>query len=267
MSLLAVLRGRIASLWERPAAFTAVPAAPQLSSCGAYALRALLPPSLPRPAVGAITCSQERGRGPARARPAPGGQPQAPPTRTPTGAFQAGSGSPAGAQRRATFTSSWPRRNEDGAPRSEPRPEREWAPGFNPDTFELPRHLLEMRFARSSGAGGQNVNKVESKAEVRFHVESAAWLPAAVRQRLAVQQAARVNKAGELIFASEVHRSQQRNLEECFRRVEEAVVAAAREPKERKVSTKEPRAAKERRIADKKATAAKKQLRSRSFDD
>jgi peptidyl-tRNA hydrolase ICT1 len=65
---------------------------------------------------------------------------------------------------------------------------------------------LEFQYARSSGPGGQNVNKLNTKAEVRFHVETADWLPVEVRQRLTEYQSNKINKDGDLIVSSQEHR-------------------------------------------------------------
>ena len=65
---------------------------------------------------------------------------------------------------------------------------------------------LDFQYARSSGPGGQNVNKLNTKAEVRFHVASADWLDQDVRERLAQYQSNKISKEGELIITSQEHR-------------------------------------------------------------
>lgn len=67
-------------------------------------------------------------------------------------------------------------------------------------------YRVEFSFARSSGPGGQNVNKLNTKAEVRFHVSSADWLDSEVRGRLLEYQSNKVNKDGELVITSQEHR-------------------------------------------------------------
>ena len=54
----------------------------------------------------------------------------------------------------------------------------------DPRDVDIPLDKIEFNYARSSGPGGQNVNKVNTKAELRFHVMSAEWLPMDVRERL-----------------------------------------------------------------------------------
>ncbi|NXF05746.1 ICT1 hydrolase, partial [Smithornis capensis] len=90
---------------------------------------------------------------------------------------------------------------------------------------------LTVSYSRSSGPGGQNVNKVNSKAEVRFHLESADWIPEAVRQKMAVMQRNKINRAGELIVTSEESRYQMRNLAICLEKIRTMVTEATEKPK------------------------------------
>ena len=71
---------------------------------------------------------------------------------------------------------------------------------------QVPAERLDFSFSRSAGPGGQNVNKVNTRAELRFVVEDADWLPTAARIRLSEQQASRMNKLGELIVTAQTHR-------------------------------------------------------------
>jgi hypothetical protein len=72
---------------------------------------------------------------------------------------------------------------------------------------KIPVGELEISFSRSSGPGGQNVNKVNTKAEMRFHVRSAEWVgPIEVRERLLSQQATKITKDGYLVVSSQEHR-------------------------------------------------------------
>ena len=74
------------------------------------------------------------------------------------------------------------------------------------NSISIPYDKLEISFARSSGPGGQNVNKVNTKAELRFNVIAADWLPEDVKSRLLTQQSNRINKDGELIITSQEYR-------------------------------------------------------------
>jgi len=117
--------------------------------------------------------------------------------------------------------------------------------------FEIPDSELEFSFARSEGPGGQNVNKVESKAILRWNVELSDALPEKVKERLILQQKNKITKDGELVISSQRFRDQERNREDCLDKLADMVVKAAHEPKKR-VATKPTRAAREARISDKK---------------
>jgi hypothetical protein len=71
----------------------------------------------------------------------------------------------------------------------------------------IPRAKVETNFSRSGGAGGQNVNKVNTKAEIRFHVPSADWLDDHTKQRLMLMNAGAVTKDGDIIITSQRHRT------------------------------------------------------------
>ncbi|EDL34484.1 immature colon carcinoma transcript 1, isoform CRA_d, partial [Mus musculus] len=92
----------------------------------------------------------------------------------------------------------------------------------------IPLDRLSISYCRSSGPGGQNVNKVNSKAEVRFHLASADWIEEPVRQKIALT----INKAGELVLTSESSRYQFRNLAECLQKIRDMIAEASQVPKE-----------------------------------
>ncbi|NXD26415.1 ICT1 hydrolase, partial [Spelaeornis formosus] len=93
------------------------------------------------------------------------------------------------------------------------------------------RPRLTVSYSRSSGPGGQNVNKVNSKAEVRFHLASADWIPEAVREKMALMHRNKINRAGELIVTSEESRYQMRNLAICLEKIRTMVTEAIEKPK------------------------------------
>ncbi len=119
--------------------------------------------------------------------------------------------------------------------------ERESAPAVyiqpGDSLITIPRGAVSVSFSRSSGAGGQNVNKVSTKAEVRLHLPTAAWVHPDVRARLAALAAGAVNGEGELIVVSQVHRGQEANLQECFDKLRRLLVKAAAIPKVRSMRT------------------------------
>ncbi|XP_021069170.1 peptidyl-tRNA hydrolase ICT1, mitochondrial isoform X2 [Mus pahari] len=97
---------------------------------------------------------------------------------------------------------------------------------------DIPLDRLSISYCRSSGPGGQNVNKVNSKAEVRFHLASADWIEEPVRQKIALTHKNKINKAGELVLTSESSRYQFRNLAECLQKIRDMIAKASQVPKE-----------------------------------
>ncbi|XP_041819070.1 peptidyl-tRNA hydrolase ICT1, mitochondrial [Chelmon rostratus] len=96
----------------------------------------------------------------------------------------------------------------------------------------IPVDRLRVSYSRSSGPGGQHVNKASTKAEVRFHVQTADWIPEDVRQKIFEKNKNRINKAGELLVTSELSRSQQRNLSDCIQKISAIIAEASEKPHE-----------------------------------
>ncbi|NWH67768.1 ICT1 hydrolase, partial [Geococcyx californianus] len=90
---------------------------------------------------------------------------------------------------------------------------------------------LTVSYSRSSGPGGQNVNKVNTKAEVRFHLATADWIPEAAREKMASMHRNKINRAGELIVSSDESRYQMRNLAICLEKIRTMVTEATEKPK------------------------------------
>jgi ribosome-associated protein len=126
--------------------------------------------------------------------------------------------------------------------------------------IEIPRSEIRFSFVRSSGPGGQNVNKVASKAVLRWGVARSAALPDDVRERFLARFPRRVNDRGELVIASQRYRDQAKNVGDCVSKLREMLLSVATLPKPRKKS-KVPKAAREARLQQKRITAAKKQRR------
>jgi ribosome-associated protein len=124
----------------------------------------------------------------------------------------------------------------------------------------IPDSALEWRFSRSSGKGGQNVNKLNTKAELRFSVQGATWIPEPVRGRLQEQAGNRINNDGELVIVSETSRTQGGNRAEAKRRLMALLRRAAEIPLERKES-EEPVWVGEHRVAQKRMKSEKKARR------
>jgi ribosome-associated protein len=111
----------------------------------------------------------------------------------------------------------------------------------------IPGGELALSYARSAGPGGQNVNKVSSKAVLRWQVAATPSLPPAVRQRFVAKYGNRINAAGELVIAADEHREQSRNISACYERLRQMIVAVLKPPRKR-VKTRPSRAAVERRV-------------------
>jgi ribosome-associated protein len=121
---------------------------------------------------------------------------------------------------------------------------------------------IVFRFSRSGGAGGQNVNKVESAA-------TGIWLPAESRhfseeqkQQLLEKLQHRLTKEGELVIRSQVHRGQLANREEVLKKFDQAVSKALQKKKAR-IASRPSKAAKEKRIEQKKQRSEVKKNRNK----
>ena len=130
----------------------------------------------------------------------------------------------------------------------------------------IPESELEEHFILSSGAGGQNVNKVASAVQLRFDVLHSPSLPDDLRVRLIKLAGHRLTKDGVLIITARESRDQARNREIARTRLAELIRRAAVVPKPRK-PTKLSRAKKERRLDSKKHRARTKQQRSKRIED
>lgn len=128
--------------------------------------------------------------------------------------------------------------------------------------LSVPLREFTFTFARSSGPGGQNVNKVNTKATLRWSVKSTKSLPADVKGRFLERYRRRITTDGDLVMTSQRFRDQGRNVADCLAKLRDLIEQVATVPKKRK-PTKPGKGAKERRLKDKKARSTRKQMRKK----
>ena len=129
--------------------------------------------------------------------------------------------------------------------------------------IEIAEHEIEWQFIRSSSAGGQNVNKVATAAQLIFDIQSSS-LPDFYKQRLLRLADHRITQSGKIIIKCQETRSQARNRELALEQLIELIRSVARVQKKR-IATRPSRAAKEKRLQSKKQQGQKKALRKKDF--
>jgi ribosome-associated protein len=131
--------------------------------------------------------------------------------------------------------------------------------------WTIPDEELVERFVRSSGPGGQNVNKVSTAVELRFDVRGSPSVPEAYRERLLARRDRRLTDDGVLVISAQRFRTQDRNREDARERLagilREATVVA-----KKRIATRPTKGSKERRLTGKKERAGVKKLRSAKWD-
>lgn len=131
--------------------------------------------------------------------------------------------------------------------------------------IRIPRAELDFRFDASGGPGGQNVNKVATKATLRWNVQhSQAWIGHEdSRARFMEMFSNRINKQGEVVLQSQAQRSQRQNMYQCIVKLGEMMVQAAT-PETVRIKTQPSRRKREKRLQDKARQGFKKQERRRN---
>ena len=128
-------------------------------------------------------------------------------------------------------------------------------------TIVVPADAIAFRAVRSSGPGGQNVNKVASKVELRVELDRISGLTPEARDRLLALCSGRRDREGRLVVTSQRTRDQRRNLEDARQKVRDVVARALIAPRDRR-PTRATAGARERRLARKRRDASVKRQRA-----
>lgn len=134
------------------------------------------------------------------------------------------------------------------------------------DDVRVPDAALTVRAVRASGPGGQNVNKVATKIDLRVELDRVEGLSDAARSRLDALARHRLDAEGRLVVTSQATRNQARNLEDALEKVRALVASALIAPRSR-TATKPSAAARERRLVEKRSRSGIKRLRARPARD
>jgi ribosome-associated protein len=133
--------------------------------------------------------------------------------------------------------------------------------------INIPDSELKFSYARSSGPGGQNVNKTESKAILHWNLDAAAWVPQDVKIRFRDSYGARINSEGDVVIHSDESRNRGQNESMCVEKLREMLLRVWQAPKKR-VATKPTRSSQRRRVSAKRMRSdVKKSRRSNWGDD
>jgi len=138
-------------------------------------------------------------------------------------------------------------------------------PLFVSPALTVPANELHFTSVRASGPGGQNVNKVSSKVELRFDFERSKVLGDELKARLRVLASGRLDAEGQILIVSQLTRDRQRNLEDARQKLVDLLVAAGRRPKRRR-PTKPSRGATETRLREKRRHSDRKRARGARMD-
>jgi peptidyl-tRNA hydrolase ICT1 len=131
-----------------------------------------------------------------------------------------------------------------------------------PDRIPIPEDQLITTYSRSSGAGGQNVNKVNTRVEMRLHIaSSSSWMPHEVMQRLLINESNRINSEGYLIVTSQEYRTQLQNRKDAMNKLENILKESWIRPKIRKLREGLSKRSKENRREMKRRNGLKKESR------
>jgi len=127
-------------------------------------------------------------------------------------------------------------------------------------TITINENDIKVEFIRSSGPGGQNVNKVATAAQIRFNIKQSTAIPEVVRKRLIRLAGKRITEEGELVISARRFRTQEQNRRDAIERLTDLIRRAAAQPK-RRIKTKPTRASKSRRLDSKHRRGTIKDVR------
>jgi len=127
--------------------------------------------------------------------------------------------------------------------------------------LEIPENEYELNTTKSSGPGGQHVNKVESAVQLRFDIAQSS-LPNRIKERLINMSDNRITKESVVVIRVDVHRSQRKNKEEAVKRLQQLIHRATKKKKKR-VKTHIPKKAHEKRLQEKSRRSQIKKMRGK----
>lgn len=126
----------------------------------------------------------------------------------------------------------------------------------------VPAVELDFTYSRSSGAGGQNVNKVNTKVTMAWNIKKNTSFSKAHKERFTKKYSRRISEDGVIVIQSQRYRSQARNIADCIEKLNEMLEDTAKAPKYR-VATRPTRSSVERRIKTKKSKSDTKKTRQK----
>jgi len=130
------------------------------------------------------------------------------------------------------------------------------------DTLSISSDEIDLKFIRSSGSGGQNVNKVSTSVQLRFNSRHSPSLPPHMRVQLEKLAGSRITKDGVIVISASRYRTQEANRRDALERLIDLIKTAARKPRAR-INTKPSKTQKKRRVDEKTKRGALKRQRGK----